>query len=1344
MMDEEPNDDLGLKLPNIDSPHLHRKNRRRSRSWGSVLASSGLVATSHMDKAFAESMQEELSLTRKAIANQTKFRKLFPAFDNTVRIALEDPSTLQLGSSMHSAPAPDPPPPNTNYHAVKVTHKKTKTGPKSLEGVLRHFALAINDSTLEPLEKESEDELEGPIPSPTMHFESRIVLPAIGTSASPSLTHSPSTPVETSHGENDPFMLVGQPRTVKMHSAVASAAFTQSRAKDMPDAKNQSLFPVLTLDGGQSPRPRRRSKSAVHDLATLVAQERQQLSLMTNPRLGCSSAHTPRTLCTNSSQSTHQPLGLIIDAQNNALHSKRQAKGHSHDDRLAQLRSKHPENPKALVAASLPFGALPIVADPVASCDMSISGPADQDNLSHALDAGDRVVDSPSLDTSLYVDGKEPATSTQAQTLSNPQGGSIPTHTPNSHAGPNTNPNTLDTVPNLIPDFNLNPSTLEVVTANTISGPNPNPMVQGSPSLDNEASGLPLIHTVSSWLALPSDYIVNGNINPPHSTTTQEELGQLPSLLGEGGSDGDSINNGNDNSNDDDHQNGDDPTISDDNNNGDGTADDDGRDGGHERIANIGERLPDPFSSSINLSKSHSSRSQNLNPSSNPNPKSNAANPTRLAPPKQEGAKRSPKLARKVFGHTTYPLKNPLLDDGYQALTSLLPKQINLDTQLLPTLSSMDACKVKAKKTLHAGKEELKKPPHHLQPVYQSVATSTRFHTRKHVERHVVSLPDSSEKGPGGDIRCVGGDQGLRKHGNSTEYDQGRAQSIPLRFAKEEQQYHSLPRFLNSDPFESCDNCYCKLVDNPEPCKVVIAGLVRKDGKCNGCGLAVDEAYYNVEDFVSAVQKDNLKIIPKTMLHSFMRNFVHPQSASELQALTSLNSSERWMHDSSSPRGFPSDMAESPQEEHDDTVSGTPPTLDKRGKKVRVRKGPFSEDSVSTEKHSSDDDDKDDDYGAAFHVISRHAAQAKHHPRRASRPLESEQDHTGHTVQTVGLSITPAGFPLTTVTSFRDGDGGVADPMLVTVPSTVTPSGPATLPMDGSYTTLVLQKAKKKKNLRKMPVYADEDEGEGEGEGIHKARAVDSLLNALVASGAKAVKIRELSNDSSPSAPDQQKAPLFHTSNAVSPLEFLEQHSLLPPSKLLSLRSIFLDLDDDGDYLLTPNELFRGLQQVTKFAITDGQVVFLIEIVEMAPKTPKDIRAHIEAPCGSFPDRQMSLALPVNFSHVTFKQFALLSSLAQQICALDPNVKEQIQGLDPVNLRENLGHAKDLFRLNSHLSELPVITLDELSIEMKSAGTFSPEMEASILETLQNAGLPELTYMDFCLCKSVCVKKVFV
>lgn len=235
-------------------------------------------------------------------------------------------------------------------------------------------------------------------------------------------------------------------------------------------------------------------------------------------------------------------------------------------------------------------------------------------------------------------------------------------------------------------------------------------------------------------------------------------------------------------------------------------------------------------------------------------------------------------------------------------------------------------------------------------------------------------------------------------------------------------------------------------------------------------------------------------------------------------------------------------------------------------------------------------------------------------------------------------------------------------------------------------------------------------------------------MSSLLKTKHQAIRLKAVANDP-PTPPTLAEKALANSST----IELLEKYCLLNPTQLLLLREIFLRIDEDHDFLITPNQMFDGIQLATHFAMSMQQTVFLMEVTELTARNRKETRGKLAIPPGGFPNDHESLKMSVIFSHMSYKRFVLVATLAQRICGLSAHVKDIMKGLDPRTMADSLRKAKGLFHLTADVNESHCISLEELSIEMKSAGNFSLETEESILTTLQSAGVDKLTYIDFCL-----------
>lgn len=121
-------------------------------------------------------------------------------------------------------------------------------------------------------------------------------------------------------------------------------------------------------------------------------------------------------------------------------------------------------------------------------------------------------------------------------------------------------------------------------------------------------------------------------------------------------------------------------------------------------------------------------------------------------------------------------------------------------------------------------------------------------------------------------------------------------------------------------------------------------------------------------------------------------------------------------------------------------------------------------------------------------------------------------------------------------------------------------------------------------------------------------------------------------------------------------------------------------------------------------------------------------KATLYVPESAFPKAgQTALSLHVTFNGVTFKSFVLIASLAKRIAEGDESIKQLIERIDSDNLEQTLKSVKGLFYFHtrgSHTDAVCVvlcdgwtrpmlvqISLETLSLDLKSAGNFTLEME---------------------------------
>ncbi len=70
-------------------------------------------------------------------------------------------------------------------------------------------------------------------------------------------------------------------------------------------------------------------------------------------------------------------------------------------------------------------------------------------------------------------------------------------------------------------------------------------------------------------------------------------------------------------------------------------------------------------------------------------------------------------------------------------------------------------------------------------------------------------------------------------------------------------------------------------------------------------------------------------------------------------------------------------------------------------------------------------------------------------------------------------------------------------------------------------------------------------------------------------------------------------------------------------------------------------------------------------------------------PIGSFPQKDQSLVINVNFSHVNFRRFSITLTLAQKLVGVGSVVLEAIEALEFSDIKKNLAKAKKLFEFHT-------------------------------------------------------------
>lgn len=199
-------------------------------------------------------------------------------------------------------------------------------------------------------------------------------------------------------------------------------------------------------------------------------------------------------------------------------------------------------------------------------------------------------------------------------------------------------------------------------------------------------------------------------------------------------------------------------------------------------------------------------------------------------------------------------------------------------------------------------------------------------------------------------------------------------------------------------------------------------------------------------------------------------------------------------------------------------------------------------------------------------------------------------------------------------------------------------------------------------------------------------------------------------------------------------VRWLEQYCIvsLTQQQRDRIEEMFSKLDSDQDGLLLPLELFQAIQNMTRNRFTSKQFEYLMHLLEFTPLNTEDTRATLVLTPGMFtlnPEDCLTIAL--NFDGVPYKTYVLVVTLAQRIVNANSAIHTAIGDLEVVHLSEKLNKIKKLFYFQVHENNNTTLSLDELSIEIKSAGTVSRTDEDAILGVLQADNVQQMTFLDF-------------
>lgn len=196
-----------------------------------------------------------------------------------------------------------------------------------------------------------------------------------------------------------------------------------------------------------------------------------------------------------------------------------------------------------------------------------------------------------------------------------------------------------------------------------------------------------------------------------------------------------------------------------------------------------------------------------------------------------------------------------------------------------------------------------------------------------------------------------------------------------------------------------------------------------------------------------------------------------------------------------------------------------------------------------------------------------------------------------------------------------------------------------------------------------------------------------------------------------------------------STLTYLNHNSLLSPLKLAYFRSIFLKIDDDHDYVITPQQLFEGLKMVSRDRIGCTQFRYIMTVLDLVALDWKQAKATLKLKAGSFHDPKESLVLKLAFHVISFDEFVVLAMLTEKIVNLRGLANDAVNSLNPVLMRD-LDKAKNLFLMHTG-NTAKVISLEVLKIDLKCAGNFSLGQEEAIISAFRDRGIESLTFLDY-------------
>ena len=130
----------------------------------------------------------------------------------------------------------------------------------------------------------------------------------------------------------------------------------------------------------------------------------------------------------------------------------------------------------------------------------------------------------------------------------------------------------------------------------------------------------------------------------------------------------------------------------------------------------------------------------------------------------------------------------------------------------------------------------------------------------------------------------------------------------------------------------------------------------------------------------------------------------------------------------------------------------------------------------------------------------------------------------------------------------------------------------------------------------------------------------------------------------------------------------------------------------------------KGIARYTQNMLSSKQFHFLLHLLEFVAKSKQSALSTLVLPSGFFTGDKRPLSVMLTFNSVPYKSFVLVATLASSLCDVSPVVKSAIDELNPSRMVDSLIKAKGLFYFHVQEKNQETITLEDLSLELKSSG----------------------------------------